>query len=286
VAAVSLAERVGTVSPEEVGRADCIAIYETDLREEGPMLLLAVRQAWLRGAPVLLVGDHAPLEQIKAVGVEAVQIQFMEEAPLAIFDRPVVICGTAHGDPDVIGRMDLTGARVACTLAGPNGLAAAMLSMRHSSIPFEEALVGGKIKALIAVESDIPLKFIDNIPFIAALDWRDTPAVRRGEIVIPTASWLETDGTYVSYEGRAQRFSRVMHAGLPVRGLDPAGHPPRTHRQAPPGGDLPPAWQVLAELIRLTGKEVHDEPLSGEWGALAGLDPEGEGGLLFPGEGK
>jgi len=285
-AAAGLLTRENSASLEQVRNADCIAIYESDLRDEGPMMLLAVRQAWLRGAPVLLVGEHSPLAQAQAVGIEAVQLHYMEEAPLAIFDRPVVIAGGKHADPRVVSMLDQAGARVACLFSGPNSHAAALISAERGGSSLEELLATGRVKGVVAVEADIPEEMLEGVPFVAAIDWQDTPAVRRAEIVLPTTAWVECDGTYVNFEGRAQRFSRVMRPGLPLKGLDPAGHPPRVHASGPPGGDLRPAWQVVGDLIRLTGENLPDEPLSGRWESLAGLDPEGEGVMLGKNEQK
>ncbi len=279
-AAVSLMTRENGASMADVMNAGCIAIYESDLREEGPMLLLAVRQAWRRGAPVLLVGEHSPLEQTRAVGIEAVQLHYMEEAPLAIFDRPVVIAGTKHGDPEVMAMLDRTGARIAALFPGPNGFGAALLSAEQGGGPVGAALASGRVKGLVAVEADIPAELLEGIPVVAALDWRATSAVQAAAIVLPTTAPVESDGTYVNFEGRAQKFCRVIRPGLPVKGLDPAGHPPRVHEAAPPGGDLRPAWRVISDLVRLAGGTPPEEPLSGRWARLAGLDPEGEGMVL------
>jgi len=279
-AAVSLLDSDHSASMEHVRNADCIALYECDLRDEGPMMLLAVRQAWRRGAPVLLVGEHSPLEQAQDLGIEAVQLHFMEEAPLAIFDRPVVIAGGKHADPRIISMLDRTGARIACLFSGPNGHAAALLSRERGGGALEEAIASGRVRGVVAVEADIPEELLKGIPFVAAIDWRATPAVSAAEIVLPTTAWVESDGTYVNNEGRAQRFCRVMQPGLPVKGLDSAGHPPRVHEAGPPGGDLRPAWQVIADLIALSGETLPEKPLSGPWAHLAGLDPEGEGEVI------
>jgi len=279
-AAAGVLTRENGASLEDVRNADCIALYECDLREEGPMMLLAVRQAWRRGAPVLLVGENSPLEQVQAVGVEAVQLHYMEEAPLAIFDRPVVIAGARHADPRVISLLDRTGARIAPLFTGANGHAAALLSRERGGVALEDVLATGRVKGLVAIEADIPEELLAGIPFVAAIDWRDTPVVRSAEIVLPTTAWVESDGTFVNFEGRAQRFSRVMRPGLPLKGLDPAGHPPRVHETGPQGGDVRPAWRVVAELIGLTGEKIPEKPLSGRWESLAGMDPEGEGVML------
>ena len=68
-----------------------------------------------------------------------------------------------------------------------------------------------------------------------------------------------------------------MNPGLPIKGLDPALHPPRVHEQIAPGGDSRPSWQVMAALIEKFGGEKVVEPLDGKWEPLRNLDPEGEG---------
>jgi NADH-quinone oxidoreductase subunit G len=68
-----------------------------------------------------------------------------------------------------------------------------------------------------------------------------------------------------------------MKPGLPIKGLDPAIHPPRIHRKSTPGGDVLPAWQVIARLIERLGGEQITEPLVGRWEPLRTLTPQGEG---------
>jgi NADH-quinone oxidoreductase subunit G len=75
-----------------------------------------------------------------------------------------------------------------------------------------------------------------------------------------------------------------MLPGLPIKGLDPALHPPRQHCKEPPGGDLRPAGQVIAALLERLGEAPPVEPFIGRWAALGGLDPEGEGLTVLSGE--
>jgi NADH-quinone oxidoreductase subunit G len=133
------------------------------------------------------------------------------------------------------------------------------------------------VKAVIAVEADIPAHLLAKIGFVAALDWKPTRTVAAARIVLPTTAWVEMDGTCINNEGRAQRFKKVMEPGLPVRGLDPSGHPPHSHRPTAPGGESRPAWRILAELITRRGGGPVTEPLSGRWEKLRQLDAEGEG---------
>lgn len=285
--AISLLNKGNAASQADVREADCIAIVECDLREEGPMLLLAVRQAWRKGAPVLLVGEHSPLEQTKAVSVEAIQISFLEEAPLALFDNPVVICGTKNNSPADIGKLAHAEAKIACLLSGPNAFGAAFLAREQETTSLSEAVATGKVKGIISIEADIPAVLLEGMAFVAAADWLPTDVVKRADIVLPTTAWVEMDGTFVNNEGRAQRFHKVMNPGFPIKGLPERYHasadkpvpfhPPRAHRKEPPGGDLRPAWRVIADLIARLGGERLKEPFSGQFEALRNLDPEGDG---------
>jgi NADH-quinone oxidoreductase subunit G len=130
---------------------------------------------------------------------------------------------------------------------------------------------------VIAVEADLAPELLEGIPLVAALDWRPTPLVARSDIVLPVTSWVEMDGIFVNYEGRAQRFKRVLQPGLPIRGLDPAHHPPREHREESPGGNILPSRQIIASLLeRLSGEPVQED-FTGAWEKLKDLDADGEG---------
>jgi NADH-quinone oxidoreductase subunit G len=121
------------------------------------------------------------------------------------------------------------------------------------------------------------MEMLSGVPFVAVADWLPTDLVKRADILLPTTSWVEMDGTFINNEGRGQRFLRVMKPGLPIKGLDPALHPPRIHGRVPPGGDLLPAWRVIARLIERLGGGVIEEPLTGRWEILRSISPEGEG---------
>jgi NADH-quinone oxidoreductase subunit G len=280
-AAVSLLNGATAASLADVRAADCIAVVDCDLREEGPMMLLAVRQAWRNGAPVFLVGTTSPLDQAKAVSIEAVQLSFLEEAPLALFEKPVVICGTKQNSAEAIAKLDKAGARLAFLLPGPNACGAALLAGERGSASFAEAVASGSIKGVIAVEADIPTELLAGIPFVAAFEWLPTDLAGRADIFLPTTAWVEMDGTYINNEGRAQRFRRVLEPGLPISGFDPALHPPRAHVAVPPGGEPRPAWQIIAELIARLGGEKIGQPLGGRWAALQEIDAEGGGMKVF-----
>ena len=167
-----------------------------------------------------------------------------------------------------------SGAKLAFILDSPNAFGCALLAKEHGAVPFSKALASGKIKGVIAFESDLSAEMTEGTTVLAILDWLATPLASRAEIVLPATAWIEMDGAFINNEGRAQRFKQVMQPGLPIKGLDPAGHPPRMHRTTPPGGAPRPTWRVLAEIIERLGGEKIDEPFSEQWGKLRGLDAE------------
>jgi NADH-quinone oxidoreductase subunit G len=108
--------------------------------------------------------------------------------------------------------------------------------------------------------------------FTAVADWVQTQAAADADIFLPVTAHVEMDGIYISYEGRAQRFSTVMTPGYPIKGLDPDRHPPRIFRTDPPGGDPRPSRHLIADLTeRFGGEKV--TPFAGRWKMLDNLDP-------------
>jgi NADH-quinone oxidoreductase subunit G len=235
---------------EDVASADCIVIYECDLRQEAPMMLLAVRQAWRKGSPVFLVGKGAPLEQAVAVSVEAVDLDIIVEAPIGIFDRPVIIFSTMRSSAAEIKNLMAAEAKFAPLFDGPNGMGLAKLAAANSTISLESAVKSGLIKGIITVESVIADEIRGGIPIIAALDWHMNSSVENAGVFLPTTAWVEMDGTFVNNEGRTQQFKKVMAPGIPLSTALESGHPPRIHNLEVPGGEPKPAWEVITEIMK------------------------------------
>jgi len=298
-AAISCLNGGHAASMADVRAADLIAVVGCDVMEEGPMMALAIRQAWRNGARVYVVGGephpHPPLEGKGAVlPFEYLAATNLDDVPLSDAQKPIIVSSFSYFSPWNRGAKEGVpplahpsaphlfngNYKIACLLNGPNAFGAALLSGMHDAISFSEAVATGKVKGVIAVEADIPAELLQGIPVVAALDWRDTGIARAARIFLPTTAWVEMDGTYINNEGRAQRFRKVMNPGLPIKGLDPAGHPPRVHSATPPGGDPRPAWQVVAGIIERLGGDRIVEPFYGEWEKLRGLDAEGSGILI------
>ena len=63
--------------------------------------------------------------------------------------------------------------------------------------------------------------------FLAVMGWADTPLARAADLVLPTATHAEREGSFVNVQGRLQRFERAFPAPPQVR----------------------PALELLAELL-------------------------------------
>lgn len=72
---------------------------------------------------------------------------------------------------------------------------------------------------------------MDKIEFLAVLDAFVTPTVQKGHVVLPIASFAETDGTVTNMEGRVQRHGAATN----------------------PPGNARTGWQVLGELCARFG---------------------------------
>jgi predicted molibdopterin-dependent oxidoreductase YjgC len=96
------------------------------------------------------------------------------------------------------------------------------------------------VSALIVLADDPPavmpmgkqaMTALGRIEFLVVLDAFRTPTTQSAHVVLPIASFAETEGTVTSIEGRVQRL----------------------HVATDPPGQARPGWQVLAELCARVG---------------------------------
>lgn len=306
--AISLLNKENIVSMREVEEADLVVMVGVDLLEEAPMMALAIRQAFRKGAKVLLIHSRKPdlpftFEFIEAskrewkAELEALSHPSKDEARnnrlqwLRECKKPIIVCGTASCSEEILKSAAQLAkstsatslhAKLSFILKGPNSFGAALLS--HSSKSWEamvEAIKSGKIQALLTWEADISSngtlgEALKKLDFIAVADHKEQDLAKIAHLVIPTTTYIEMNGTYINHEGRAQRFLKVMNPGLRIRGLDPHLHPPRAIRKNAPGSDIIPADHLLMLILNRFGKG-EKEPFTGEWEILKNLDPENSG---------
>ena len=212
---------------------------------------------------------------------EFTRVTKLGDIPLSEAARPLIICGTSQSGIAAVRSASVNAAKLAFIMDGPNAFGCALLAGEHSALPLSRAIADKRVKGIISFEAELPDELLDGITVIGAADWRPTGLLARAEVVLPTCSWVEQEGTFVNYEGRAQRFKQVMQPGLPIKGLTPQLHPPRVHRHDAPGGDVLPAWRIVVQLLERLGEEHVPEPLSGRWEVLKSLDAERAGDLLI-----
>ncbi|GAB7024783.1 NADH-quinone oxidoreductase subunit NuoG [Geotalea toluenoxydans] len=276
-AAVEKLTLANSASMADVQTADAVIVMACDLLAEGAMMALAVRQAWRNGARVFLLKANVGALTAE-VGIVAEAVDSLSAIPFADFKRPVVICGTAQADTATIEKAADAGAKISYLFSGANAFAAARLSLKHGARDLQTVVAGGKIKGIIAFEADLAADLVEKLPFVAIADYMPSDLTGKASVFLPATTTIEMDGTFINNEGRAQRFKKVIEPGLPIKGLDPALHPPHMHRLASPGGEVRPSWQIIAALIELLSGEKIVEPLVGQWEKLRDLDAE-SGGL-------
>jgi NADH-quinone oxidoreductase subunit G len=271
-----------SASMADVRAADLIAIINCNVMKEGPMMALAVRQAWRKGAKVYLVNDLSTSEAQQELPFEWIGAATVEDIPFRQKDDKniIIIMGSGNREEDLPRALPKE-AKLVYLLDGPNAFGTALLSLEHNATALSKAVADGKVKGIIAIEADIPPELLEAIPFVAALDWRNTDTVKDALIVLPTTAWVEMDGTFINNEGRAQRFKKIMNPGLPIRRFDPPLHPPRQHTFEVPGGAPRPAWKIVADIIEKLESRRGDEPFSGHWEGLHDINAEGNDLMFF-----
>ncbi len=142
-----------------------------------------------------------------------------------------------------------------------------------------DAIGRGAVRALLVVGD--PLDPADSFAMQASLRDKLGPVVwvgpyvaeaaRFADVLLPSTAWAEEDGTFVNFEGRAQRLRRC--------------HVPR--------GEARPGWRICADLAEAAGVAFPDwtsdrdvlADLAAASPRFAGLDAEGMGLLGVPVEG-
>ena len=135
--------------------------------------------------------------------------------------RPLIISGTSCGSEALIQAAAnvALAARAAVSFTAPecNTLGAALTRGKPLSEAFR-AIHDGKADTLIIVENDLyrraPAAEVDSFlkaaAHVIALDHLVNSTTEKAELVLPAATFAESTGTFVSSEGRAQRYFEVF----------------------------------------------------------------------------
>jgi NADH-quinone oxidoreductase subunit G len=135
--------------------------------------------------------------------------------------KPLVISGTSCASKAVIEAAANVAiaahAALSFTAAECNTLGAALMGGNPLSTAFQ-AVKDGRADTAIILENDLYRRapaaqvdaFLKTAAHVIVLDHLANPTTENAEMVLPAGTFAESDGTFVSSEGRAQRFFQVF----------------------------------------------------------------------------
>ncbi|MBX3331438.1 MAG: NADH-quinone oxidoreductase subunit NuoG [Nitrospira sp.] len=170
-------------------------------------------------------------------------------------ERPLIVAGTVSGSQatieaaaNVAWALHLAGKhpRLSFVLPDCNSLGLAQLGGGILEDAFQ-SVRHRKADGVIVLENDLYRHadsakadaFFDAAQTVIVIDSFDHRTTARADILLPAATFPESDGTLVNHEGRAQRFYQVFV----------------------PEGDITESWRWLRDLARMTSDPA--EKLSG-----------------------
>jgi NADH-quinone oxidoreductase subunit G len=101
---------------------------------------------------------------------------------------------------------------------------------------------------------------------VVVIDHLESATVQKADLVLPAATFAESDGTFVNSEGRAQRFYQVL-SDKPQRIADSDGDPAGRSDKIKFAGRLQESWRWLRDVVGAT-----DRSDAGPWTNLDEID--------------
>lgn len=146
-------------------------------------------------------------------------------------ERPLVVSGTGcnslavvHAAYNVAKALAADGKQLAFTVPECNSLGLAVMGGRPLHEAFERSK-NGLAGSVLILENDLYRRaaadevdeFFQCARHVAVLDSLENSTTTKAELVLPAATFAESEGTWVNSEGRAQRYFPVFPATAPVR---------------------------------------------------------------------
>ena len=143
--------------------------------------------------------------------------------------RPLIVAGVAAGSEALLR----LGAAIADALARAGGAARLVLTVPECNsvglallggAPLSaalQALRSGQAATVLVLENDLYRRAardsvdaaLDHAHHVVVLDHSPHATSRRADLVLPVATFVESSGTLINYEARAQRFFQLLFAG-------------------------------------------------------------------------
>jgi len=171
--------------------------------------------------------------------------------------NPLVVSGTSLGNEAVIQaaaniaqalRAAGKEAKITFTVPESNSMGLALLEDKSLEEALQ-ALQNSQDATLVILENDLyrraDAQFVDKLfqsaKHVIVLDSLENETTAKADLVLPAATYAESDGTLVNNEGRAQRYFQVFV----------------------PEGEIRESWRWIGELMNALNHE-----LSGQWQSL------------------
>lgn len=147
-------------------------------------------------------------------------------------NSPLIVSGTGCQSPAVVeaaanialalhrSRPELTNIALSYVVPEANTLGLAMMDARSVDDVIRLAEADSSIDTLVVLENDLYRragqadinKLLSRIKHLVVIDHTLTDTASKAELLLPSGTFAETEGTLVSQEARAQRFFSVMPA--------------------------------------------------------------------------
>lgn len=172
-------------------------------------------------------------------------------AQLLKAEHPLIVSGTSCASVAVIQAayniakaLPAGSKQLLFTVPESNSLGAALLGGKRLTQAFEK-VGNGTANTVIILENDLYRRapasnvdaFLHDATHVIALDTLANKTARQAELLLPTATFAEAEGTLINYEGRAQRYFPVYPPSAPIRG----------------------SWQWLSEIDEASAWRHHDD---------------------------
>lgn len=109
-----------------------------------------------------------------------------------------------------------------------NSQAVSLMNISGDALALEGLLAQEQLKALLLFGENYPVESLKKLEFLAVMDTHLTPTAQMAEVVLPAASFAESQGTYTSGDRRIQKVAQAL---TPLAGLE--------------------NWQVISQLASI-----------------------------------
>ena len=98
-----------------------------------------------------------------------------------------------------------------------NSQAVSLMDIHGDASGLNQLLKQEQLKALLLFGENYPLESLKKLEFLAVMDTHLTPTAQMAEVVLPAASFAESQGTYTSGDRRIQKVAQALN---PLAGLE------------------------------------------------------------------